>query len=42
MSAADIHTMPEADRYLTAMTRARFWKWWGESMFGGNSGQGPK
>lgn len=34
-SVGEIRDMGDADRYATAMIRARFWTWWGESMFGG-------
>lgn len=32
-TAAEAHRMSRYDRMVTAMLRARFWKWWAESLF---------
>ena len=37
-TAREIHEMGNLDRELSALTRVRFWKWWGENMFGDDSG----
>jgi hypothetical protein len=41
-SVGAIHEMSPTDRRVTALVRARFWKWWAESLFDdGGAGKRP-
>lgn len=40
MTAGEIHELGPWDRHLTALLRARFWKWWAEEVMGGGQNGG--
>lgn len=39
MTAGEVHELGPNERHLTALLRARFWKWWGEAMFDDGGGR---